>query len=101
MSDELTCATFEPHLNTEFRLTQEGSQAIGLELIVAEELGSEATQPSETGRRAFALVFRGPAEVALPQMTYTVEHEKAGTQQLFLVPIQPDQEGPLYEAVFN
>jgi hypothetical protein len=52
-------------------------------------------------RTPFSLVFRCGKETPLPQGTYTVEHERMGTLEIFLVPIGPDEGGLCYEAVFN
>jgi hypothetical protein len=46
-------------------------------------------------------VFRGPAEVVLPQKIYPLEHEALGKLEIFLVPIGPDEAGMCYEAVFS
>lgn len=52
-------------------------------------------------RRSFALVFRGPRGLRLMQRIYHLHHDEMGAMDLFLVPINPDAQGPLYEAVFN
>jgi len=72
-------------------------------LISATQLGGgSAGQPTLNDRRApFSIVFRGPRNVVLPQRIYEVEHDTIGAFPLFLVPIGPDQEGMLYEAIFT
>jgi hypothetical protein len=52
-------------------------------------------------RRTFSVVFRGPRGLRLMQRTYRLRHDEMGTIEIFLVPIAPDAQGPLYEAVFN
>ena len=49
----------------------------------------------------YPLVFRGPRDTLLPQRIYRFEHESIGDLDVFIVPIGPDDEGMLYEAVFN
>ena len=57
-------------------------------------------QYREGERLPFCLVFAGPKDVVLPQKIYRIQHPKAGTMDIFLVPIGPDEGNMLYEAVF-
>ncbi len=53
-------------------------------------------------RDAFTLQFRGPREVMLKQHIYPLHNEKFEEPlQMFLVPVAVEEEGVLYEAVFN
>ncbi len=76
-----------------------GTEAFEVEFIVVAEFSEKPTGPSK--RRPFSIFFRGPKDRNLPQGIYKVEHDKMGTVELFLVPIMPDKNGNLYEAVFN
>ena len=97
MLDKLNHAAFAGQLNQVFRLRLE-SDALALELIEAKELGQGG---EDGGRRAFSLLFRGPAEPLLDQGTFSLEHGEMGELELFLVPIGRDDAGCLYEAVFT
>jgi len=72
-------------------------------LIAATRLGGDSDgQSTPSGRRQpFSIVFRGPRQILLPQRIYRMEHGAIGAFELFLVPIGPDQEGMLYEAIFT
>jgi hypothetical protein len=96
MLENLTKASFDPHLDETFRLVLEPANAFNLELINVEGLAQHGHK-----RQPFSLVFRAAKEVVLPQRIYQLEHDTMGTLELFLVPIGPDQEGMRYEAVFT
>lgn len=102
MLETFTVQTFIPHLNSKFHVFLNVSQWVEMELIEANEL-SEASRggtPEEPGRMPFALLFRSPGEVYLPQRIYSMKHNEIGSFELFLVPIGPDGEGMRYEAIF-
>lgn len=93
----LTLADFTPRLGERFRVLSDGA-AVELELVGADALGG-ATQSG--GRSPFSLVFRGPRAHALPQRIHRIESACVGVLEVFLVPIDPDPAGRLYEAVFS
>jgi hypothetical protein len=99
MAEQLELGFFEPHVNTTFTL-KAGDTTIDLELIEAREVATQATQP-EGARKPFSLIFRAPQGTALEQQIFQLEHAQAGELEIFLVPVQPDEKGPCYEAVFN
>jgi hypothetical protein len=101
MLERCTVATFQPYVGTTFLVTVQDATAIELRLIEAEPTGTDRVASSSEGRIPFSLLFRGPAEVTLEQLTHHLEHESLGSLDIFLVPIHPDDEGPLYEAVFT
>ncbi len=99
---QLTLQDFEPLIDETFHLVV--SQEERLELRVAEvNPGSERIRAQyEDGARApFSIVFRAGPDVALPQRLYRLENETLGAHDIFLVPIGPDKQGMLYEAVFG
>ena len=66
MLEKVTRSVFAEALNTTFRLKIEGQRPVDLSLIEASDL----KQPGNLGRKdPFSLVFRGPADLVLPQMT--------------------------------
>ena len=73
-------------------------QQLALELIEAEPLKSDPSSPRQD---PFCLMFRGPADVVLPQNTYELKHDRLGSVVLFLMPRQPDENGSYYEVIIN
>jgi hypothetical protein len=103
MLNKLQSTDFAPFRNTGFRIEVEDLY-VDVELIDVRELGSDEAYRYENEperRRPFSIVFRGPADSFLPQRIYHIVHPDMGTLDLFLVPIGPDREGMLYEAVFS
>ena len=99
MLEDLTPASFLPHVGTQFAVAADGSPTLTLTLasvdVFAERSGARRTQP-------FSLLFAGPAEPTLPQRIHRLEHPAIGTLEIFLVPVGPGPEGSArYEAVFN
>ena len=106
MLDKLTSEDFFPLIDQEFTIQAEASEPFKVKLITVTDLGSEtpgSADPSggREGRRPFSIVFRGQPDPVLPQRIYQIENQSLGSLSIFLVPIGPDQEGMLYEAVFN
>ena len=97
----LTHGQFVDRISEAFEVRDASVAAVTLTL--AETSMSDAsggTGPDGTERRAFSLLFRGPADPLLPQRTYRLEHPELGGLDIFLVPLGPDSEGMRYEAVF-
>jgi Domain of unknown function (DUF6916) len=61
---------------------------------------AQGLPPSMREAGAFRLEWRGPAEPLLPQATYRF---RRGEQlfDMFIVPIERNERGALYEAIFN
>lgn len=97
MLDRLTKETFVPVTGTLFQLAIENGPAIPLELV---EVAGNGLQ-GRARREQFSLRFRGPATPALVQRIYRLEHATLGALEIFLVPIQKDSDGMIYEAVFT
>jgi hypothetical protein len=95
MAAPLDHETFSKYLNTKFRITRGESLAVETELSKVSEL-------QRTGRQErFAINFRGPREPLLNQGIHTFDHDQMGAFKLFIVPIQQDEGGTLYEVTFN
>jgi hypothetical protein len=101
MLETLTLATFTDCVGNVFRLHRGAAAPLDVELTEATPLGAEGTERPAGRREPFAIVFRGPRHVVLPQKIYALEHPRLGTLELFVVPIGPDAQGMRYEAVFN
>ncbi|HZN15160.1 MAG TPA: hypothetical protein VFB78_12880 [Acidimicrobiales bacterium] len=97
MLESLTVEDFRPRVGDTYRLVPAVGDAVEAVLVSVEERG----EAPPDHRAPFTLDFRAPATTTLEQGTYQVEHPDAGTLELFLVPIGPDAEGTLYQAVFG
>lgn len=97
MIENLTKDVFAESLNTRFQLGEVQGRALELELV---EVNSDERMRDE-GVESFSIVFRGPADLYLPQGIYRMEHGRTGSCEIFIVPIKRDGEGFYYEAVFN
>lgn len=95
MSDlaSISAEQFENWLDQEFRL----AAGEGIPLRLAEvRRGGQSARPGG----AFALTFLAPRGQFLPQAIYPIEHPGLGRQEIFLVPLGPQDSGNAYEAVF-
>jgi hypothetical protein len=101
MLAQLTRAHFDPRLNDRFLVRLGSDRAIEVQLIEVRALREVPAQGPAAKRAPFSLLFRGPGDCYLPQRIYPVEHGQLGTLSIFLVPLGPDGEGMLFEAVFN
>ncbi len=93
--DNISESTFRDNLNTRFSIQHDDGDAVELELIECNDLGSTPRQEQ------FSILFRGPLHPFLPQMTYETKHKVLGDLAIFLVPVRKDAEFMYYEAVFN
>jgi Domain of unknown function (DUF6916) len=95
VTDRLEKTAFAENLNTKFILRPDDENVVELELTKIREI------ESEPNHEQFALIFRGPGNTYLPQRIYPLEHERMGAISLFLVPTGRDENGFIYESVFN
>ena len=93
MSELPDLEAFSACVGDRFRVDGDGYE-LEAELVEAEPLG-------DTRDRPFALLFRVEEGPALPQKIYSIEHDRLGRFDLFLVPVGPDEVGMRYEAVFS
>lgn len=73
-----------------------GQDGVTLTLIQVDQSARQAP-----GGNSFALLFRGPAQPQLEQMTYMLDIPGTATFPLFIVPVARDQDGVQYQAIFN
>ena len=90
-----TIETFLSHVGDVFRATT-ADVSSELELIETRE---HTANPNAT--QGFSLLFRGPADVVYEQQIFEVSHDVVGTHAIFLVPVDQNEEGTYYEAVFS
>ena len=95
MLKDWTHSLFADNQNTTFALQHPHWGNVTVELVSVSDLRETPRQ------RMFSLVFRGPLDQPLEQGLYPMNHEKMGTESLFLVPIARKADGFRYEAVFN
>lgn len=95
MLEKLTREDFAACIGQCFRLSPDQADAFDLVLEEVSELKAAA------GQESFSIYFRGPAERGVPQATYTLENDRFGRLDLFIVPVARDGQGFLYEALFN
>lgn len=96
MSDnELTYEQFAESLNTTYRLLLDESRVF--EIKLAEVSARRGSRRQER----FSLIFKGSLDLFLPQNSYRAEHDRLGAFDLFLVPVEKEEDAFLYEAFFN
>lgn len=95
--DALTLARFEPLVGSRFMLRLDDAAALPARLVGAQA----GCGGLPAGRQPFSLTFEAPAEPALPQRIYRLEHPQLGAMDIFLVPVARTPEGLRYEAVFG
>jgi hypothetical protein len=99
MAEQPTEENFTRQLHTRFRVRVDAPRPLELELV--EVKGWRTGTTEQQGMERFSICFTGPADLFLPQSTYTLEHEQMGVFEIFLVPIAQNTDGFRYEAVFN
>ena len=90
---------FEACLEEAFIVKSETGAGSELRLIEVKTLGT--IDPNLNTRQPFSLLFRGPLEPAFQQQILELENSTVGEISLFLVPVGADEEGVLYDAMFN
>lgn len=91
---------FTACLEDEFHLDVGDGGKLSVQLVEAAEMPT-AKRIEEGQRREFSLLFKGPSEPALEQGMYPLHHGRVGNHALFLVPVNQDDDGRYYEAVFT
>jgi hypothetical protein len=92
----VTLDDFRPLVGQKFEVAL-GSGKLDLILIEACPIAS----PSSPRPVPFSLLFRGPLDRVLDQRIYPMEQASLSALDVFLVPVGNDDQGLLYEAVFN
>ncbi len=100
MIDKLKSSDFSGYVKQKFRILPESMEPLEVYLIEVNDLGSGGGNADHESRRPFSIIFRGPNEPSLSQGTYAIGNDEFGSLDLFIVPIGPDKEGMLYQAIF-
>lgn len=88
------CKTdFDPYLNTNFYFSDD-NENVNLELVEIEDCSSENVN-------GFSLLFKGPLDKLYSQMIYPLEHKEMGKMEIFIVPVNKNNEGIYYQAIFT
>jgi hypothetical protein len=95
MLENLHLETFSEHVGSEFTIKRESADAVKLQLIEAQQVGSAP------GYEQFSLLFRGPQDSFLTQSIYSFEHDAIGTFEMFIVPTKREEDGFQYQAIIN
>jgi hypothetical protein len=98
--ENLAVTSFQPLIGDVFEIDPPIEDIDALTLDNVAGLTSPGTR-SPGFRDPFRLLFRGPATAILPQGIHALRHKTLGRLEIFLVPLQPDAEGPMYEAIFG
>lgn len=96
----LEMEVLEEFQNSEFRVEEEGREAIVLTLLEVTATPDHRPEGQKEGRAPFSAVFGSPV-VALPQGTYCLRHESLGQMTVFISPFEAYHEGHKLEAVFS
>jgi hypothetical protein len=100
MSDPFTLERFLPHVGEVFRVVTEEGQETQMLLTEVARLPTDGS-PRRT-REPFSLVFHAaPGGAWLDQQIYRLEKPGMEPFECFLVPIEPDQNGMRFEAIFT
>jgi hypothetical protein len=99
--ETLTVETFQPRIGQTFRIRPRPDTEIAAELIEARSLGEPGRAIASKRRIPFTLSFRTTLSPVLPQRIYEVVHDEMGAYDIFLVPVGPDGNGMVYEAIFT
>lgn len=99
MAEQHTEAEFSQNLNTKFGVRVDAPRTLELELVEVKGWTARPEERKEMER--FSIYFYGPGDILMPQGIYTLEHERMGAFEIFLVPVARDERGFRYEAVFN
>ena len=97
MLEKLTEASFSEHVGSTFAVRVDSCGPVEIELVECKQFGGDA----KAQRRPFSLLFRGAKGLDMPQQIYTLEHERLGSLEIFIVPIGPVEGGMGFEAVFT
>ncbi len=87
--------TFAQCLQSDFRVVDLALNEFAIRLV---EINDRKRIPHQ---EVFALLFHGPSENFIQQGMHKLEHSQLGEIDIFLVPVGQDNDGFLYEAVFN
>lgn len=95
--EDLSAASFEPHLGSEFTV-ESGGVVVALKLDSVRLLGHRRP---EAVRDPFSLGFVGPQGLRLPQEIYQFSREGFGVAGIFITQTGDGARGSEFEAIFT
>ena len=99
MTDHFELAGFADRIGDDFVV--DSDIELTLVLTEAKPLLSRPDDSGPDAERSFSLLFRGPNETPFEQQTVILRHHALGEFAIFLVPVAQDEDGRLYEAIYN
>lgn len=97
---QLDLATCRARTGEDFRLEADVVPPIVLRLEEAAPTRRDPAGEPADGR-PFSLLFRGPTAPVLGQGMHDLDNPNLSLPGIFLVPLGPEGDGQLYQAVFN
>jgi hypothetical protein len=98
-TQEITLECFGPYVGEKFDLLLGEGRSEPLELVSARSYNRKAPPGF---REPFELIFRaGTRNFYVPQGIFAFQHPAAGSFEIFIVPIGPDDAGMQFQAVYN
>ncbi|HEX7166944.1 MAG TPA: hypothetical protein VF230_08175 [Acidimicrobiales bacterium] len=94
MPEDVTPATFHPHVGSAFTAHFDGADPVELTLV---GVRLDPASPGQPRAEPFTLRFESGPSPALAQGTYVLQHDVLGELAVFIVP----SAAGAYEAVFN
>jgi hypothetical protein len=92
-------SSYAAHLNTTFRIRQDGARPLALRLEQISDLPGSSSSGAE---EQFALLFSGPSGAAFRQdRRHVVEHSALGRFRLAVFPVGRPNPRQHYEAIVN
>lgn len=99
MSDPFTIERFLPRVGEVFHVMGEGGEETAILLTEVTRLASDGSRLRT--REPFSLVFHAPRATRLEQQVYLIRNACMEPFECFLVPIEPDQHGVRFEAIYT
>ncbi|GEM47082.1 DUF6916 family protein [Deinococcus cellulosilyticus] len=95
----LTIDHFKPLIGETFHVQVNPQEAFEVQLAEANLLGGDVLPTS--GRRPYSLIFVDSRKRLVPQAIFKVTHPAVGELDIFMVPLQPDARGTVFEVIFT
>lgn len=98
-----TRATFEPYMQSEFRVSVGPYKTVTLTLVKVEDQRPQSRQKGTLRMEGecFLLLFQASGKLSDLQQTYVIEHEALGKFSLFLVDASGKSKDTYYSAIIN
>ena len=93
----MTLEQFAGCLNETFRVALNDGE---VDFVLVEAQPLKQSMPGAL-RAPFSLLFLNTAALVFPQQLYPMKHPRLGEFSIFIVPIARNQDGFIYQAVFN